>query len=60
MAAGILYGLSPGIRTPDHATVCKFRTQFGDQLKGLFRKVGWVAIGMGMVTLNQVTLDATA
>ena len=45
MAAGILYGLSPGIRTPDHATVCKFRTQFGDQLKGLFRKVGWVASG---------------
>jgi transposase len=82
MAAGILYGLSLGIRssrkleegsvnrldfiwllegrTPDHATVCKFRTQFGEELKGLFRKVGRVAIEMGMVTLNQVTLDGTA
>ena len=82
MAAGIPYGLSPGVRssrkleessvnrldfiwlpggrTPDHATICKFRTQFGEQLKGLFRKVGRVAIQMGMVTLNQVTLDGTA
>jgi transposase len=47
-------------RTPDHATICKFRTQFGDALKGLFRKVGRLAIELGMVTLNQVTLDGTA
>jgi transposase len=82
MAAGILYGLSLGIRssrkleeasinrldfiwllqgqTPDHATFCKFRTDFGDQLKGLFRRVGRVAMALGMVNLNQVTLDGTA
>ena len=47
-------------RTPDHATICKFRTQFGDPLKALFRKVGRVAIAMGRVSLNQVTLDGTA
>lgn len=47
-------------RTPDHATICKFRTQFGDPLKALFRKVGRVAIEMGMVSLNQLTLDGTA
>jgi transposase len=81
MAAGILYGLSLGIRSsrkledacfnrldfiwlmegrkPDHATFCNFRTQFGPQLKSLFRKVGRVGIELGMVTLNQVTLDGT-
>jgi transposase len=46
-------------RKPDHATFCEFRTRFGPQLKELFKKVGRVAIGMGMVTLNQVTLDGT-
>lgn len=81
MAAGILYGLSLGIRSsrkvedaccnrldfiwlmegrqPDHATFCKFRTQFGPQLKGLFKKIGRIGIEMGLVTLNQVTLDGT-
>jgi transposase len=46
-------------RAPDHATICKFRTQFGPRLKALFRKVGRVGIELGMVTLNQVTLDGT-
>jgi transposase len=81
MAAGILYGLSLGIRSsrkledaccnrmdfiwlmegrhPDHATFCNFRTQFGPQLKSLFRKIGRVGIEMGLVTLNQITLDGT-
>ena len=81
MAAGILYGLTLGIRSsrkledacgnrldfiwlmegrrPDHATFCKFRTDFGPQLKALFKKVGRIGIEMGMVTLNQVTLDGT-
>jgi len=44
---------------PDHATICDFRLRFCDQLKGLFRKVGRVAISMGMVSLNQITLDGT-
>jgi transposase len=82
MAAGILYGLSLGIRSsrkledacynrldfiwlmegrkPDHATFCKFRLSFGPQLKELFRQVGRVGIEMGLVTLNQVTLDGTS
>jgi transposase len=47
-------------RKPDHATICKFRTQFGPQLKGLFRKIGRIGIEMGLVTLNQVTLDGTS
>jgi transposase len=46
-------------RKPDHATFCKFRTQFGPQLKSLFRKVGKVAIALGRATLNQITLDGT-
>jgi transposase len=46
-------------RQPDHATICKFRTQFGPQLKELFRKIGRIGIAMGLVTLNQVTLDGT-
>jgi len=46
-------------RTPDHSTFCGFRTQFGPQLKSLFRKIGRIGIEMGMVTLNQVMLDGT-
>jgi transposase len=81
MAAGLLYGLSLGIRAsrkledacgnrldfiwlmqghkPDHATFCKFRNDFGPQLKSLFGKIGRVGIAMGLVTLNQVMLDGT-
>jgi transposase len=47
-------------REPDHATICKFRTQFGPQLKSLFRDIGRVAIEMGLISLNQVMLDGTA
>ena len=46
-------------RVPDHATICKFRTAFGPQIKGLFRQVGRVAIEMGLVALNRVMLDGT-
>jgi transposase len=46
-------------RKPDHATFCKFRTQFGPQIKSLFRKIGRLGIEMGLVTLNQITLDGT-
>ncbi|HEY8667605.1 MAG TPA: transposase [Tepidisphaeraceae bacterium] len=46
-------------RAPDHATICKFRTQFAPQLKELFRRIGRVGIEMGLLTLNQVTLDGT-
>jgi len=81
MAAGILYGLTLGIRSsrrledacgnrldfiwllegrkPDHSTFCDFRTQFGPQLKLLFRRIGLVGIELGLITLNQVTLDGT-
>jgi transposase len=81
MAAGILYGLTLGIRSsrkledacfnrldfiwlmegrrPDHSTFCNFRTQFEPQLKRLFGKIGRIGIEMGLVTLNQVTLDGT-
>jgi transposase len=81
MAAGLLYGLSLGIRSsrkledacgnrldfiwlmegrkPDHATFCKFRTDFAPQLKALFGKIGRVGIAMGLVTLNQLMLDGT-
>jgi len=47
-------------RKPDHATICGFRTDFEPQLKDLFRRVGRVGIEMGLVTLNQVTLDGTS
>ena len=51
-------GLLEG-RVPDHATICKFRTQFGGQIKGLFKQVGRVAMNLGLVSLNQVMLDGT-
>jgi len=44
---------------PDHATICKFRTQFGKEIKDLFRQVGRVAMEMNLVALNQVLLDGS-
>lgn len=46
-------------RVPDHATICEFRKSFGPQLKALFRQIGRVGIEMGLITLNQLTLDGT-
>lgn len=46
-------------RVPDHSTLCKFRTDFGPQIKALFRQVGRVAIDLGLIALNQVMLDGT-
>jgi transposase len=46
-------------RTPDHSTICNFRLKFEKPLRALFRRVGRVAMEMGMLTLNQVTLDGT-
>lgn len=46
-------------RVPDHATICKFRTQFGKEIKDLFRQVCRVAMKMGLIALNNVLLDGT-
>jgi len=46
-------------RDIDHSTFCKFRTQFGVELKQLFGQLGRVAMGMGLIRLNQVSLDGT-
>jgi transposase len=46
-------------RQVDHATICHFRTNFGPQLKSLFRRIGRIGIELGLVTLNLVTLDGT-
>jgi transposase len=46
-------------RDIDHSSFCGFRVRFGSELKGLFRQIGRLAMGMGMVRLNQVALDGT-
>jgi len=46
-------------RRIDHSTFCKFRTYHEGALKDLFRQVGRVAMEMGMIRLNQVSLDGT-
>src|SRR5207244_10945812 len=46
-------------RRIDHSTLCGFRVRFGEPLKKLFRQIGRVAIDLGMVNLNQVSLDGT-
>jgi transposase len=43
----------------DHSTFCNFRTRFDRELKDLFRQLGRLAMGMGLVRLNQVALDGT-
>jgi transposase len=46
-------------RDIDHCTFCDFRNRFGAELKDLFGQVGRVAMTMGLVRLNQVSLDGT-
>jgi len=46
-------------RTPDHATICNFRTRFAKELKDLFRQVVKLALNMGLANLNQIALDGT-
>ena len=49
-----------GGRVIDHATFAKFRVKFGDLIRGLFREVAKVAVGMGLANLNQIVFDGTA
>jgi transposase len=46
-------------RQIDHTTFSKFRTRFGEQLKGLFRQVCKIAMTLGLVRLGEVAFDAT-
>jgi transposase len=46
-------------RTIDHSTLCKFRTRFKKELKGLFRGLGRLAMSMGLIRLGEVTFDGT-
>src|SRR5437016_6118539 len=46
-------------RVIDHSTLAGFRVKFEAELKGMFRQIGRVAIGLGMANLNQVALDGT-
>jgi len=46
-------------RRIDHSTFCNFRTRFDNELKDLFRQIGRLAMGMGLIRLNQVGLDGT-
>lgn len=46
-------------RDIDHSSFCNFRTQFHRELKDLFRQIGRLAMAMGLLRLNQVSLDGT-
>jgi transposase len=46
-------------RSIDHSTLAGFRVKFAERLKGMFGQIGRVAMGLGMVNLNQVALDGT-
>lgn len=46
-------------RMVDHSTICKFRTKFSKELKGVFRQIGRVSMAMGLIRLNHVGLDGT-
>jgi transposase len=46
-------------RPIDHSTFCGFRTRFERELKDLFKQIGRLAMGMGLIRLNQVALDGT-
>lgn len=44
---------------PDHSTLSAFRTQFGKELKDLFRHVTRMALTAGLLTLEEVATDGT-
>jgi transposase len=46
-------------RQIDYSTFAKFRTRFGEQLKGIFRQVCQIAMTLGLVKLGEVAFDAT-
>ena len=46
-------------RRIDHTTFNKFRTRFKRPLKDLFRQIGRVAMGLGLITLCEVAFDGT-
>jgi transposase len=46
-------------RQIDHSTFCGFRTRFEKELKDLFKQIVRLAMGMGLIRLNQVALDGT-
>jgi transposase len=46
-------------RRIDHTTFNKFRTKFHKPLKSLFRKIGRIAMVMGLIQLGQVAFDGT-
>ena len=46
-------------RTIDHSTFCDFRTKFKRELKDLFRRIGRIAMDIGLIRLNQLAFDGT-
>lgn len=45
--------------TPDHATLCEFRTKFAEPLKDLFQHIARVALEAGFLKLIEVATDGT-
>jgi transposase len=46
-------------RTIDHDTICRFRTEFKEPLKRLFKDIGRLAMTMGLIRLVEVAFDGT-
>lgn len=46
-------------RKIDHSTFSKFRTKFHNELKDLFRQLGQLAMGLGLIRLEEVGFDGT-
>jgi transposase len=46
-------------RTIDHTTLCKFRKRFKKQLKGMFEKIGRLAMAVGLIRLGEITFDGS-
>jgi transposase len=46
-------------RRIDHTTFSKFRTRFREPLKNLFKQIGRIAFGLGLIRLGEVAFDGT-
>lgn len=45
--------------TPDHVTLCRFRRNFSEELKGLFVQIGVLARELGLTSLSRLAFDGT-
>jgi transposase len=58
-AVDVAYRVVMGNLIPDYSTICRFRAEYADELKGLFKQVLRMCARAGLVKAGTVALDGT-